>query len=121
MKLEAAAEGGSLVEHLRIEVEGGVALTGEFLVKLAEARGLYSVRDLAYTTQVRLGEALGLLALQEPEPRVVLSGGAAVNGFIYKGLETVVGGRILLPRMVPAGDGGLSLGQLVTASLKYLG
>jgi hydrogenase maturation protein HypF len=119
IKLEAAARGGQLVEELKLEVEGGVVLTSEVLPRLLELRGRYGVRDLAYTVQVRLGEALGLLVKEELgdlKLPAVVSGGAAVNDYIVKGLRNLLRGA-LLPRGVPAGDGGLAVGQAVSAAL----
>lgn len=123
VKLESAARGGALVDHLRIEVDGGTAVTSEFLLSLLEARSAYSARDLAYTTLIRLGEALATLASEKSGDQklaAVASGGAAVNDYIVKGLRRVLG-RVLLPRGVPAGDGGLAAGQAVVAALALSG
>ncbi|RLE71242.1 MAG: carbamoyltransferase HypF [Thermoprotei archaeon] len=124
MKLEAAADCGSLIESLRIEVEGSTVMTGEFLVELVECRNRHSVRDLAYTAQIRLGEALGLLINDEVGDchfKVVVSGGAAVNEHLVKGLTKVLKREVILPRGVPSGDGGIAVGQSVVAGLKYFG
>lgn len=117
--LEAAARGGCLLDNLRIEVEGSRVLVRDFLVRLIDAVGKHSVKDLACTAQVRLGEALGLLAREASDrsnPQVPLAGGAAVNEYLIKGLKKVLRG-ILLPRGIPAGDGGIALGQAVVAGL----
>jgi len=119
IKLEAAARGGQLVEELKLEVEGGVVLTSELLLRLLELRSRYSVRDLSYTIQVRLGEALGRLVedeLGDLKLPVVVSGGAAVNDYIVRGLRSVLR-NVLLPQGIPAGDGGLAVGQAVSAAL----
>jgi hydrogenase maturation protein HypF len=119
VKLEAAARGGQLVGELKLEVEGSVVLTSELLLQLLELNGRHSVRDLSYTVQVRLGEALGLVVrdeLGDLKLPAVLSGGAAVNDFIVKGLRSVLR-NVLLPQGIPAGDGGLAVGQVVSAAL----
>ncbi len=119
IKLEAAARGGQLVGELKLEVEGGVVLTSELLLRLLELRGRYSVRDLSYTVQVRLGEALGRLVedeLGDIKLPIVVSGGAAVNDYIVKGLRSVLR-NVMLPQGIPAGDGGLAVGQAVSAAL----
>lgn len=119
IKLEAAARGGQLVGGLKLEAEGGMVLTSEFLLRLLELRSKHSVRDLSYTVQVRLGEALGRVVKEEfgdLKLPVVVSGGAAVNNYIVKGLRSVLG-DVLLPQGIPAGDGGLAVGQAVSASL----
>ena len=121
MKLEAAARGGGLVGGLKLEVEDGRVVVREYLLRLAEAVDEHSVKDLAYTTQVRLGEALGLLAreaLGDAHMPVVVSGGAAVNDYIIKGLKKTVG-KLLLPRGIPPGDGGIAVGQAVVAGLSF--
>ena len=44
--------------------------------------------------------------------RIFVSGGAAVNEYILKGIiSTSEGIEVLVPRRVPAGDGGIALGQ----------
>lgn len=119
IKLEAAARGGQLVDSVKLSIEGGVVMTIELLTQLPELRGKYSVRDLAYTVQVRLGEALGQVVREELGDLhlpVVVSGGAAVNDYVVKGLRRVLGG-VRLPRGVPAGDGGVAVGQAVVAAL----
>lgn len=121
--LEAAARDGQVLDNLKIEVEGNRVLIRDFLVKLIDVVGKYSVRDLAYTAQVRLGEALGLLAREVSgcsDLQVLLSGGAAVNEYLVKSLKKVLKG-VLLPRGVPAGDGGIALGQAVVAGLSLSG
>jgi hydrogenase maturation protein HypF len=107
------------VGELKLEVEGSVVLTSELLLQLLELNGRHSVRDLSYTVQVRLGEALGLVVrdeLGDLKLPAVLSGGAAVNDFIVKGLRSVLR-NVLLPQGIPAGDGGLAVGQVVSAAL----
>ncbi|MCS7105388.1 MAG: carbamoyltransferase HypF [Thermofilaceae archaeon] len=121
IKLEAAARGGQLIEGLKLEVSDGRILTIDFLVQLSEARNLYSVKDLAYTTLTRLGEALASLAreeLKDVKLKVAISGGAAVNDYIVYAMMKEIG-EILLPRGIPAGDGGISLGQAVVAGLSF--
>ncbi|MEM4913958.1 MAG: hypothetical protein QW579_07150, partial [Desulfurococcaceae archaeon] len=51
---------------------------------------------------------------------VVVSGGAAVNEFIYNGLSdtlTEEGFKPHLPRRIPPNDGGLAFGQVIAGSL----
>lgn len=119
IELEAAARGGQLVGSLKLEVEGSVVLTSDLIVELVDRLSSESVRDLAYTVQVRLGEALGRVVEEtasDVKLPVVASGGAAVNDYIVKGLRRALG-NVMLPRGVPAGDGGIALGQAVIAGL----
>jgi Hydrogenase maturation factor len=111
--LEEYSWGGSFVE-LPLEVENGRVLTGEFLLKLVGGE-LSSVhpRDLARSVQQSLGRCLGLIAKEQGATRVVVSGGAAVNSYIVKGLRDVLGrDNVLVPRKLPPGDGGISSGQI---------
>jgi len=118
IRLEAAGRGG---EHLgvRVEVEGGVVLTKEFMSRFLE-KGLSgnSVRDVAYTVQYELARGLAAVARENGAKRVLVSGGAAVNTFIVKGIRDVFGKEnVVLPRKLPAGDGGISTGQIYYAML----
>jgi hydrogenase maturation protein HypF len=111
--LEEYSWGGSFVE-LPLEVEDGIVLTGEFLLRLVEGEfSSVHPRDLARSVQQSLGRCLGLIAREQGAKRVVVSGGAAVNSFIVRGLRDVLGrDNVLLPRKLPPGDGGVSSGQI---------
>lgn len=78
---------------------------------------------VGYMVQQALGYGLGLIAGIHSHGRryVILSGGAAVNEFILEGVKEALkdkGLEILLPIEVPAGDGGVALGQAVIAGYK---
>ncbi len=118
MKLEAFAEGGSLVQELDIPVRGGVVDTSELLEQVIDNRHRDG-RDLAYTSIYLLARALGeiaLKALDETDSNlVVVSGGAAVNAVLVRGIEDALSGegvRPILNSKVPPGDGGIALGQV---------
>ncbi len=89
--------------------------------ELIVLEGKYDVEALAYMVQYGLGRSLGRLALTARSRRhkyVVVSGGAAVNEYIVRGVRDVVeraGLKVLLPRRIPPNDGGISLGQAVIA------
>ena len=124
MKLEAAAYGGALIDELKLEYEErdnvAVILTGEFIEKIIEIKDKQSLRDLAYTTQYSLGKALAEIAIEKHRSLpIVVSGGAAVNDYILKGIKDVIAGKtaLILPKSIPAGDGGISLGQAVIAGI----
>ena len=114
IKLEASARGGKLLD-LEVPIVGEVMDT----VKIFEwlVSNSYNVRDAAYTVQYRLGEALIKAALKLNPERVIVSGGAAVNEYILKGiLENSEGVEVLTPRKLPPGDGGISSGQVYFAT-----
>ena len=124
MKLEAASRGGALVPGLRLEYEAKgehyVVLVGDFIMALVDRLGHEPVKDLAYTAQYLLGKALAEAGLEATGARtIVVSGGAAVNDYIVRGIRDSARGRarVLLPKGVPPGDGGVALGQVVIAGL----
>jgi hydrogenase maturation protein HypF len=65
--------------------------------------------DIAATIQYKLGEALAKAAEKLNPEKVLVSGGAAVNEWILKGIMDNL--EALTPTKVPAGDGGIALGQ----------
>ena len=76
---------------------------------------------IARTFLESLGENLGRLLVESTRglgvgSEVAVSGGAAVNEFIVRGLERVLreeGLKLLLPSRVPPNDEGVSFGQVV--------
>jgi len=113
MKLEAAARGGSLLE---VNAEDQVELFAELVEHLK--RGA-STSDIAYTAQTMAGVLLGEKACETAESkgmrRILVSGGAAVNTYIIRGIKQKAedcGVSVGLPKKIPPGDGGLALGQL---------
>jgi len=72
--------------------------------------------DIAKTALIRLGEAIGQVALHYVKNNaILLGGGAVVNEYIVEGVERVCRGRgvkVFLPRRVPPNDGGIALGQI---------
>ena len=92
---------------------------------LLENKAKYGAPNLARSFLYSLGKALGDVLLESIRgtrvDHVVLSGGAAVNEFIYRGFSDRLREESLkphLPRRIPPGDGGLAFGQVVVASLK---
>lgn len=63
------------------------------------------------------------IAEREGLTRIVLSGGVMQNALLADGIHAALSGRgfsVLLPQCVPANDGGLSLGQAVTAAARAM-
>ncbi|MGB9704535.1 MAG: hypothetical protein ACPL3C_03720 [Pyrobaculum sp.] len=117
IKLEAAARGGS---GLQFHAEDQVELFAE---AVEAARGGASVRDVAHGEKLRLGQILGGWACDAAARRgvgvVAVSGGAAVNDIILRGIAEEVsrcGLRLIQHRRVPPGDGGIALGQVYYAA-----
>ncbi len=129
MKLEAYAKrnkGKVLDYQPKITVENGV-----FLIDVVDMfrwvfDNLESKRkeDIASTIQYNVGEALAEVALKAMKgrkilPKILVSGGAAVNDFIIKAIverareEDI---EVVFNTKVPPGDGGLALGQVAIAA-----
>ena len=84
--------------------------------------------DLALTIQYSLGKALALIAsksikgVRNTSRKVIVSGGAAVNTYIVRGVREVLESEdleIVLPSKTPPGDGGIALGQVLIASQRW--
>lgn len=112
MKLEAVARGGKLLD-LEIPIVNEEIITSKIFQWLIEVEGKYSINDIAFTVQYELGRALIKAALKSNPKRVFVAGGAAVNEYILKGIvDNSEGIEIITPKRVPAGDGGIALGQV---------
>ena len=119
MKLEAFARGGKLLDDLELPLEGGVVDTTYLFKYALNYEG--SPEDLAYTSIYAIGYSLGLVALKalnrSSSEVVVATGGAAVNSILIRGVEDALsseGVSLFLNSKVPAGDGGISLGQVAS-------
>jgi hydrogenase maturation protein HypF len=117
--LEEYSYGGNLISDSLLEAEGGVVLTSDFLIKLLLGEIDSSPRDVAYSAQFLLGRRLAEIAREEGARSLLVSGGAAVNTPIIKGMRSVFGAEgIILPRKLPPGDNGISAGQIYYAFLQ---
>lgn len=115
MKLEASARGGKILD-LEIPIVGEEINTVKIFEWLLENKD-NKINNLAITVQYRLGEGLVKAALKLNPERIFVSGGAAVNEYILRGIiENSQGVEILTPRRVPAGDGGIAIGQAYYAT-----
>jgi hydrogenase maturation protein HypF len=132
MRLEAAAEGSAeeLVDlPLEIDSSSGkmVLKTSQIVRKLLDLRENHPKSTLAASLQTTLAEGLAEMALRAAEEggleTVGFSGGVAYNEMINRVLRSRVearGLRFIRHRLVPCGDGGVSLGQAVVAAYRYL-
>ncbi|MGC8996525.1 MAG: carbamoyltransferase HypF [Fervidicoccaceae archaeon] len=75
--------------------------------------------NYVYTLLLKIGEKFGDIAARKTKSDyVILSGGAAVNKFLLKGIKRILeenGKELIVPSVVPPGDGGISLGQAIYA------
>jgi len=125
--LEAFARKGKLIDELEekhyVNYVNDIYLvnTPKLIDDVIHLIGSYDFRSIALTVQVLLGKCLGLIALRSARKGdniLIVSGGAAVNDFIIRGIRSVVRDKlkVVLPRKIPPGDGGISVGQVVIAS-----
>ena len=128
MKLEAYAKECGLILNVPLRDEDGrvVIETSKLFEQLVELEGKASPRELAYAFQYSLGLALGRAALRVARRGhrfIAVSGGAAVNEYIMRGIRDAIEGTsltLIRNRRVPAGDGGVSLGQVAVAGARLL-
>ncbi len=118
--MEASAKGGRIREIENVltkEDDLFVVDTTKLLQWTLEHLDL-PLNDISASILYALGRALGeIAALSNSKAtlsEVFVSGGAAVNSYIYRGIMDALSEQdmeIRLPRRVPAGDGGIALGQ----------
>ena len=130
MKLEAfAARGSPGTVSLPVEIEenGGLRVlkTTQMVKAVLDLLRETPGTDLAYGFQAALSEGLAEMAVRTAQSEgintVAFSGGVANNHMITETIRRSVetqGLRFLRHRRVPAGDGGVSLGQAVVAALR---
>ena len=124
IKLEAFAKECSDWIDIPIELVDGKYIINivKAFEKILEIEDKYKPEEIAYMVQYGLGKAFGKLVLKIRKRHhryVVMSGGAAVNEYIVRGVKDVVekhGLKVILPKKVPPNDGGISLGQVIIAN-----
>jgi hydrogenase maturation protein HypF len=123
MKLESVAMGGKDTLGLEPIFRGDILDTTELLMSVYENRDKISLSDLAFSIHAYLAKGLAALALAKAAEygvgTVGFTGGAAVNYLLAVHIREVVesaGLRFLVHEAVPAGDGGVSLGQAVVGA-----
>jgi hydrogenase maturation protein HypF len=122
MKLESAARRGCDVLKLEPVWHSEVLDTTCMLKAIFENVGKCSITDLAYSTHSYLAQGLASMATEKAlaqDVKVVgFSGGSACNLILAEQIRKTVetaGLRFVTHENVPAGDGGVSLGQAFIA------
>jgi hydrogenase maturation protein HypF len=122
MKLESAALGGKDALNLKPILHGDALDTTYMLSAIFENIAKVSAVDLAYSAHAYLAKGLASLAAEKAVVQGVknvgFSGGAACNQILAELMRETVeaaGLRFVVHAAVPAGDGGVSLGQAVVA------
>ncbi len=124
MKLESTAIQGKDALHLKPQVFGNVLGTSYLLRAIYDNLGKVAVADLAYSAHTYIARGLASLAIEQAEEEgtknVGFTGGAACNQILAQIIRESVeaaGLRFFVHELVPAGDGGVSFGQAVVASV----
>jgi len=125
MKLESAATKGADVLNLTPTFEGATIETTHLVREIFTQRDECSVADLACSAQSYLARSLAQRAVDAARRNGVktvgFSGGVAYNEYITRTIRRIVeksGFKFLVHRQVPPGDGGISFGQALSASLQ---
>lgn len=123
MKLESAAIKGRDLLKLEPIIKDNVLNTTALVHQIFNQRNACLVSALAFSAQLYLAQGLAQLAVNEAKRLDVdfvgFSGGVAYNEHITQTIRKVVeenGLRFVVQELVPPGDGGISLGQAVTAA-----
>ncbi|MGP3667514.1 MAG: carbamoyltransferase HypF [Candidatus Bathyarchaeota archaeon] len=123
LKLESYALNGKDVLKVEPKVSGNIINTENIVLEIFENLKKYQVKDLAYSAQEYIGKSLAQAAIEKAEKLGVkvigFSGGVAYNKHITSTIKKIVkkeGFKFIINRKVPAGDGGISLGQAFVAS-----
>ncbi|MCX8176167.1 MAG: carbamoyltransferase HypF, partial [Candidatus Bathyarchaeota archaeon] len=122
LKLESCALNGKDVLKVEPKISGNIINTENIVLEIFENLEKYSVKDLAYSAQEYVGKSLAQAAVEKAEElgvKVVgFSGGVAYNKHITLTIKKIVenkGFKFITNSKVPAGDGGVSLGQAFIA------
>jgi hydrogenase maturation protein HypF len=126
IKLEAVAFKGvkKLLENVSFKQVNGLLILDYhgIINEIIDKRDVSDIPSLArsflYSYGYYIGELVAKSALKYKVDYVVAAGGAVVNEHIYQGLKErlqLEGLKPYLPRRIPAGDGGLSFGQVASA------
>jgi hydrogenase maturation protein HypF len=123
MKLESAAVNGKDVLELQPIISNDILNTTEMLVSIFENRKKISRENLAYSIHEYIAKGLATLAIEKAVNcgvgTVGFTGGSAVNSLLSKLIRRIIennGLHFITHESIPAGDGGISLGQAVVGS-----
>jgi hydrogenase maturation protein HypF len=129
MKLESAARGGkcALDIPIKFKTEDGrkVLDTTQIVLSIYENLNAHSKADVAFSAEDAIATGLAELAIDTAKKAGVetigISGGVAYNAHITTKVQETVEEhdfRFIRHDRIPSGDGGISLGQAIVASLQ---
>jgi hydrogenase maturation protein HypF len=124
MKLESAALAGRDVLQLEPQISGNILSTSYLIRVIYENLDKVSVPDLAYSVHAYLARGLAALAIEQSAVQgtrnVGFTGGAACNQILAEVIRQEIktaGLKFFVHEQVPTGDGGVSFGQAIVASI----
>ncbi|WP_406661620.1 carbamoyltransferase HypF [Methanolobus sp. ZRKC3] len=126
MKLESTAKAGKETSlELPVIIKDDVFDTSMLLYELYVRLGEYPITELAHAFEDAFAQGIAQLALSTAKRTGIdiigLTGGVAYNEHINSGIRDKVeeaGFKFITHSRIPCGDGGISLGQALVASLK---
>ena len=131
MKLEALAskwDGPTEIFDVKIKNEKDMKIikTSDMMLEAVERIYQNDKREkVAKSVLATLGYSLAKIAVEEADRRgiskIVVSGGAAVNSILVKSIKDFArekGLTVLIPNRLPAGDGGVAVGQAIIGAFK---
>jgi len=125
MKLESLAVTGRDVLELKPKIIGNRIDTRYLLSEIFYHLNKEKISDLAASAQAYIARSIAEVAIEkagdENVKHIGFTGGCAYNDYITKTIKEKVekaGFKFYLHKYVPAGDGGISLGQVIAAALK---
>ncbi|MDR0372756.1 MAG: carbamoyltransferase HypF [Nitrososphaerota archaeon] len=124
MKLESVALAGRDVLGLKPAVRDGILDTTKLIGTVYDGLSRrVAIADLAHSAHAYIAKGLAELAIQNATAQgtknVGLTGGAACNQLLVQYMSNAIedaGLRFYVHTTIPAGDGGISFGQVVAAS-----
>jgi hydrogenase maturation protein HypF len=128
IRLEAMAFNGvpRLLEDVRFPIDDGLMRLDAYgiISRILEERSSMKPDDLAasflYSIGYYYGELIAVSTKGSGASNIVVSGGASVNEYIYRGLRerlALEGLEPLLPLNIPPNDEGIAFGQVIVAGL----
>lgn len=125
MKLESTAIRGRDVLKIKPKIANGILDTTSIVEAVFDAKDKFSAADLAYSVQSYLARGLAELAVEATQKTGIgtigFSGGVAYNRYITSGIQEYVnenGVKFYVHEAAPAGDGGISFGQVLAAAIR---
>ncbi|MHA1410352.1 MAG: carbamoyltransferase HypF [Candidatus Odinarchaeia archaeon] len=124
IKLESAGYNGKDVLNFEPIITNNKLNVSKIAEEIFLSRDKYSIKDLSFSAMIYLAKGLSELAINAAQQQSIadigISGGVAYNEVITNKIREIVtdaGFNLIEHKLVPAGDGGLSYGQIIAEIL----